>query len=133
MKETKKRIRVENQKKIIFTAGPASLIEKSITNIKPCFGRGDVEYQKTEKKVLNKIKNIAGGFSQIVRFQGSGSLAIEIMMANFLYGKILIIDTGYYAQRLRTIAFTHKSLFKYVKKVESINWKKLDDVENKFD
>ena len=114
MKEIKKIISLENQKKIIFTAGPSSLVEKSITNIKPCFGRGDNEYQKTEKKVLNKIKNIAGGFSQIARFQGSGSLAIEIMIANFLYGKILIIDTGYYAQRLKTIAFTHKSLFKYI-------------------
>ena len=51
MKEIKRRIRLENQKKIIFTAGPASLVERSITNIKPCFGRGDIEYQKTEKKV----------------------------------------------------------------------------------
>ena len=39
-----------------------------------------------------------------------------IMVANFLFGKVLIIDTGYYAQRLKTIALTHKSLFKYVKK-----------------
>lgn len=133
MSETKKKIKLENQKKIIFTAGPASLIEKNITNIKPCFGRGDIEYLKTEKKVLNMIKNIAGGFDQIARFQGSGSLAIEIMMANFLYGKVLIINTGYYAERLKTIAQNLKKIFKYIKKIETINWKKLNDVEDKFD
>ena len=76
----------ENEKKIIFTAGPASLISTNLSNIKPCFGRGDKEYLKTEKKVLNKIKKIAGGFENIARFQGSGSLAIEIMMANYLFG-----------------------------------------------
>ena len=123
----------ENEKKIIFTAGPASLISANLSNIKPCFGRGDKEYLKTEKKVLNKIKKIAGGFENIARFQGSGSLAIEIMMANYLYGNIMIIDTGYYAQRIHSISKQLKSLFGYIKRIDTINWKEINSLQKKYD
>tara|TARA_B100001175_G_scaffold307723_1_gene307262 strand:+ start:131 stop:1108 length:978 start_codon:yes stop_codon:yes gene_type:complete len=133
MQNIKNIIKKENSKKAIFTAGPSSLIDANLSNIKPCFGRGDKEYLRTEKKVLTKIKKIAGGFLNISRFQGSGSLAIEIMIANFLFGKILIIDTGYYAQRLYTISNQHKKLFGYIKKVDKINWKNLVSVEKKYD
>ena len=123
----------ENKKKIIFTAGPASLIDVNLSNIKPCFGRGDKEYLKTEVKVLNKIKKIAGGFADIARFQGSGSLAIEIMMANYLFGKVLIIDTGYYAKRLHLISNQLKKLFGYIKKIDIINWKQINILQKKYD
>ena len=133
MQNIKSLIKKENNKKVIFTAGPASLISTNLSNIKPCFGRGDEEYLKTEKKVLSKIKKIAGGFLNISRFQGSGSLAIEIMMANYLFGKILIIDTGYYSQRLYSISNQHKKLFGYIKKVDQINWKDLSSFQKKYD
>jgi aspartate aminotransferase-like enzyme len=126
-------IKKENEKKIIFTAGPSSLINSNLSNIKPCFGRGDKEYLKTEKKVLNKIKKISGGFENIARFQGSGSLAIEIMMANYLYGNIIIIDTGYYAQRLNSISNQLKLLFGYIKKIDIINWKEINTLQKKYD
>ncbi len=122
-----------NKKKIIFTAGPASLIDSNLSNIKPCFGRGDKEYLKTEIKVLNKIRRIAGGFNDIARFQGSGSLAIEIMMANYLYGKVLIIDTGYYAKRLHLISNQLKKLFGYIKGIDIINWRKINTLQKKYD
>jgi len=36
-----------NQKKRIFTPGPAALLPSNIEYIKPCFGRNDTEYQET--------------------------------------------------------------------------------------
>tara|TARA_E500000178_G_C17036987_1_gene764015 strand:- start:1926 stop:2906 length:981 start_codon:yes stop_codon:yes gene_type:complete len=122
-----------NKKKILFTAGPASLVYENVINLKPCFGRGDKEYLKTEKKVLKKIKKIAGGFDNIARFQGSGSLAIEIMISNFMFGNVLVVDTGYYSDRLYRIANDHKNLFRYIKNVKKINWRNLDKVNSKFD
>ena len=43
-----------NKSKILFTAGPASLIYENISNLKPCFGRGDSEYLNTHNRVLKK-------------------------------------------------------------------------------
>ena len=56
MRKIKNIIKEANNNKVIFTAGPASLIDSNLSNIKPCFGRGDKEYLKTEDKVLSKIK-----------------------------------------------------------------------------
>ena len=49
----KKFIKDKNKKKVLFTPGPASLSEENIKNLSPAFGRGDSEYQSSEKKVLN--------------------------------------------------------------------------------
>ena len=40
------------------------------------------------------------GHSKIARLQGSASLALEIMTLNFLYGKVLVVNTGYYSERM---------------------------------
>ena len=133
MKKIENIVKEANNNKVIFTAGPASLVDTNLSNLKPCFGRGDKEYLRTEDKVLTKIKKIAGGFKNISRFQGSGSLAIEIMVANFLFGKVLIIDTGYYAQRLYAISNQHKKLFGHIKKVDKINWRDINFFEKKYD
>ena len=53
-------INKKNKQKILFTAGPASLSVENIKGLAPCFGRGDKEYLKVEKKVLNKLKTISG-------------------------------------------------------------------------
>ncbi len=128
----KKKITIENNKKIIFTAGPASLSEENIMNLKPCFGRGDKEYAKIEKFVLSKISKISG-LKNIARIQGSGSLGIEIMVLNFLYGKILIVDTGYYSDRIQMICNYAKLNFNIIKKIKIVNWKNLNEITEKFD
>ena len=128
----KKKISNENKKKIIFTAGPSSLLYENLSSIKPCFGRGDAEYLSTEKYVLNKILKLSGQ-SKIARFQGSGSLAIEVMALNFLYGKVLIIDTGYYSDRLKIISNQAKKTYKNIKSIKSVNWKNLESVSENFD
>tara|TARA_Y100000389_G_C17434940_1_gene504906 strand:+ start:1020 stop:1997 length:978 start_codon:yes stop_codon:yes gene_type:complete len=132
MKNLKKLIEKKNKDKIIFTAGPASLLTENISNIQPCFGRGDKEYLIKEKFVLDKILKLSGQ-KTIARMQGSGSLALEIMATNFLYGKVLIIDTGYYSDRLFYLSSTAKKNFKKIRTIKKIKWEKIDDFSEKYD
>jgi aspartate aminotransferase-like enzyme len=132
MKDLKKKIAIYNQNKILFTPGPSSLCYENIYNIKPCFGRGDEEYLKLEEKVLNKIKKISG-HDKIVRLQGSASLALEIMIYNFIFGKILIIATGFYSERLRDMASFAMKKFKNIKKIEYVDYYSLENVNNNYD
>lgn len=118
-------------KKIIFTPGPASLSKENITGLGPFFGRGDKNYQFIENKVLNFLKKISGQ-KKIVPLQGSATLAIEIMCLNFLSGKVLIIDTGYYSKRIKKIC--HNLLRdKRIKKLKEINWKKIENFKGDYD
>jgi aspartate aminotransferase-like enzyme len=122
----------KNKQKILFTAGPASLSVENLKGLAPCFGRGDKEYLKVEKKVLKKLKSISG-LKKIVTTQGSGSTALEITALNFLRGKILIIDTGYYSNRLYNLAKYAMRTHKYIKKVEKLNWLKISKYKKKVD
>jgi len=128
----KKKILIENQKKIIFTAGPASLSAENLSELKPCFGRGDDEYLKVENYVLKKLLKISGQ-KKIARIQGSGSLGIEIMAANFLSGDVLIIDTGYYSDRLGLISYQVKKNYKNIKKIKTTNWKNINEISGNYD
>ena len=96
----KKFVTKKNLEKKLFTPGPASLLEENILSIQPCFGRGDETYEKLENKVLNKIKKISG-HSSIARMQGSASFALEVMISNFIFGRILIIKTGVYSRHIQ--------------------------------
>lgn len=132
MIDLKKKIKIFNNNKILFTPGPSSLSYENLTGIKPCFGRGDDEYIKLENKVLKKIKKISG-HNYIARLQGSASLALEIMIYNFIYGNVLIIDTGVYSERLKQMAIFAKSKFKYIKKVDYLKHKNLDMLKKNYD
>ena len=89
-------------KKTTFCPGPGSLTEYNIIGQRNSFGRNDLEYSKIEKFVLNKLKKISQK-KNLATFQGSGTLAIELMMLNFLKGKVLIVSTGYYSDRIYNI------------------------------
>ena len=127
-----KKILIENKKKVIFTAGPASLLEENLSKLKPCFGRGDSEYLAVENYVLNKLLKISGQ-KKIARMQGSGSLGIEIMAINFLFGSVLIIDTGYYSDRIRLITYQAKKNYKKIKKIKTVSWKNINDISDNND
>jgi aspartate aminotransferase-like enzyme len=135
MKETKLKIKdftsLKN-KKVVFTPGPGSLLEENIIGLAPYFGRGDLDYKNIEKSVLNNLKKICG-LKKIVPFQGSGSLAIEIALQNFIYGNVLIVNTGYYSDRLNFILKNLKVNFKKIKKIDQISWKKIKTVKKKYD
>lgn len=124
-------IRDKNKKKI-FTAGPASLLAENLIGISPSFGRGDLEYEKIDKTVMDQLKSMSG-HKNLVRMQGSGSLAIEIMVYNFIYGKILVIDTGYYSDRIVQILKNFKDIYKKKIKIRSVHWTKFAETNVKYD
>ena len=120
----------KNKDKILFTAGPASLSIENIKGLGPCFGRGDKDYLKIEKRVLNQLKKISG-HKKIITTQGSGSTALEITALNFLYGNVLIIDTGFYSERLFKLAKFAMKTHKKIKKVDKLNWTKFSKFKKK--
>ena len=125
-------VKKKNKSKILFTAGPASLLEENIIGLRPCFGRGDKDYAIIENYVLNKLKKMSG-HKFIARMQGSGSLALEIVATNFLFGRVLIVDTGYYSDRLRLLAEDSLKNFKNIRKIDTVTWKKIAEVKKKYD
>tara|TARA_B100000945_G_scaffold271060_1_gene232662 strand:+ start:948 stop:1943 length:996 start_codon:yes stop_codon:yes gene_type:complete len=96
-----------NSLKSLYTAGPSSLLEASINSIQPCFGRNDDLYDQAEEYVLEYLKKLSS-HKNIIRLQGSATLAIEIGLANFCKGRILIINTGYYSERMLNIIKKYK-------------------------
>lgn len=136
MKSTDKKIAAlvqeRNDTKYLFTAGPASLLPENLTGLRPCFGRNDQDYAATEIDVLTQLKAMSG-HSQIVRIQGSASLALEIMALNFLEGAVLIISTGYYSDRLQSLAESAARRVGSIRSVSAIPWNKMDEVKGSFD
>ena len=132
MKTVKKFIDNKNLKKRLFTPGPASLLYENITSIEPCFGRGDYQYQKIEDNVLNRLKKFTN-HRNIARMQGSASFALEVMINNFIYGKVLIIKTGIYSDRLLSMSTASKVNFKKIKKIDYIDYKNISDISKSYD
>ena len=125
-------VKKRNNSKFLFTVGPASLVTENILGLAPCFGRNDSQYLKVEEKVLKKLKNISG-HKKIVRMQGSGSFALEVVSLNFLHGKILIVSTGYYSDRLFNLCIKAKKNFGKITKISKVNWRELEDFSAKYD
>ena len=88
-----------NKRKPIFTPGPPSISIENFTGLSPAFGRGDFDYKKKSSAVIDWLCKLTGK-SKIIAFQGSGSLACEIAINSFLSGKILVIKSGFYSDRL---------------------------------
>ena len=74
---------ISNQNKKInrFTPGPATILKENIINLQTCFGRGDRNYLNLAKRVEKNLKKISGQ-NEMIYFQGSGSLASEILCSN---------------------------------------------------
>ena len=49
-------VAAQNQHKVLFTAGPASLLEENLLGLRPCFGRGDLDYNQVDHAVLSALK-----------------------------------------------------------------------------
>ena len=131
-KQFEKFISKANSATKLFTPGPASLVLENLSGLRPCFGRGDLRYDKIENRVLKNILKICG-HKKIARLQGSASLALEIMVSNFLFGNILIINTGVYSDRLKYMSETSKKKYKYIKKIDYISYKELSYIKKKYD
>ena len=125
-------VKKRNNSKFLFTVGPASLVAENILGLAPCFGRNDPQYLKVEEKVLKQLKNISG-HKKIVRMQGSGSFALEVVSLNFLHGKVLIVSTGYYSDRLFNLCIKAKKNFGKITKISKVNWREIEDFSAKYD
>jgi aspartate aminotransferase-like enzyme len=108
-----------NRDRQLFTAGPASLLAENLTGLRPCFGRGDEDYLAAEALVLQSLTRMTG-HAQLVRLQGSASLALEIAIRNFLSGRVLIVDTGFYSDRLKAMAQAAMAQHAEVSSIEKI-------------
>lgn len=86
-------VKKSNLSKNIYTAGPSSLLNSALTEIKPCFGRNDYQYQEAKDFVIKYLSRMTS-HENLISLQGSATLAIEIAIANFCRGKILVVETG---------------------------------------
>jgi 2-aminoethylphosphonate-pyruvate transaminase len=125
-------VRERNDAKLLFTAGPASLVPENLTGLRPCFGRGDNDYAGVEEQVLAALKSMTG-HARIARMQGSASLALEIVALNFLCGRVLVVATGYYSDRLKWLAESALRRGKSVKEVTTVGWTELESVGGHYD
>lgn len=91
-------VSVKNRKAIL-TAGPGSLLAENLLGLEPCFGRGDASYEALEERVLARLRRMTG-HRHMIRLHGSASLALEVAVRNFVAGRVLVVNTGYYADRL---------------------------------
>jgi 2-aminoethylphosphonate-pyruvate transaminase len=115
----------EGDARHFFTPGPASLSAYNFEGLSTCFGRGDEVYAKLESRVLDGVREFAGQ-SKIVRLQGAASLSLEIVSLNFLYGEVVIVDTGYYSSRLASLANFAKSTTGQISRIRMVPWTELD-------
>ncbi len=93
-----------NNRNILFTPGPASLIYENLYSLAPVFGRGDATFGRLESDVMDWLREVSGQ-PEIVRLQGSATLAIEIALENFVTGNVLLIQTGYYSERISNMLY----------------------------
>lgn len=121
-----------NEQKPLFTAGPAALLPENLAGLRPCFGRGDNDYEAVEEDVLNRLR-VLSGHATIARLQGSASLALEIATLNFLSGLVLVVDTGYYSQRLYQLVSSAARREGRIRQIVSVDWRELGSVKGGYD
>ena len=125
-------IREKNGAKLLFTPGPASLTMENVMGLGPAFGRGDSRYDLEESEVLQRIANLAGQ-DKVVRLQGAASLAIEVMISNFLFGNVVVIHTGYYSERVLNMVKNARDQFGFVREISEVPWDHLDALSGAAD
>jgi aspartate aminotransferase-like enzyme len=121
-----------NSSKALFTAGPAALLAENLTGLRPCFGRDDPDYESVESDVLTRLGKLSG-HRHVARMQGAASLALEVAILNFLAGRILVIDTGFYSKRLYQLACSASRREGKIREVDQLSWKSLDRATGKYD
>jgi len=122
-----------NQEIALFTPGPASLTSANILGLRSAFGRGDNHYLHTESKVSTQIRKMSGQ-SHIVALQGSATLALEIACRNFLFGRVLVVSSGYYSSRLLSLVHLARAADpSEIREVHSVSWTDISDFSGNFD
>tara|TARA_B100000795_G_scaffold69850_1_gene48722 strand:+ start:16 stop:1323 length:1308 start_codon:yes stop_codon:yes gene_type:complete len=101
-KNSQRAITEINNQKLMLTPGPAVVLQDNIEHLKPLFGRGDDEYTSMANDVINWIKKVSGQ-DEVVMAQGSATFALELAAHSFVSGRVLLISTGYYSDRLKVL------------------------------
>jgi 2-aminoethylphosphonate-pyruvate transaminase len=114
-----------NNNKLMLTPGPAVVLHENLEYLKPLFGRGDDEYTTMYRAVIQWLKKLSGQ-DQVVMAQGSSTFALELAAHSFVKGKVLLISTGYYSERL-------KQLLPKNCEVVVCQYEELNEVKDKFD
>ena len=115
----------KNNRKLMLTPGPAVVLYENLQYLKPLFGRGDDEYASMSESVINWIKGLSGQ-DEVVSMQGSATLALELAAHSFVSGKILLVSTGYYSDRL-------KKLLPNGCELTICKYEELDSIKGNFD
>lgn len=115
---------IYNQK-LMLTPGPAVVLHENLKHLRPIFGRGDDEYTEIAQSVIAWIKKLSGQ-DEVVMSQGSATFSLELAAHSFVSGKILLISTGYYSDRL-------EKLLPKGCNVTICNYESLDDINENFD
>lgn len=123
-------VKRKNDQKHLFTPGPGPLLEENIVGLGPAFGRGDGDYEAMEIDVLRQLKEMSG-LPELIRLQGAGSLALEIMISNFIFGKVLLVQTGYYSDRLKQMLLSYGN--QYITNLDTVEFEELDLVSGSYD
>ena len=100
--DSQRAITQTNNQKLMLTPGPAVVLQENIENLKRLFGRGDDEYTLMANDVIQWIKKLSGQ-DEVVMSQGSATFALELAAHSFVKGKVLLISTGYYSDRLERL------------------------------
>ena len=91
-----------NNQKLMLTPGPAVVLFDNLKHLKPIFGRGDEEYTKMSEAVIEWIKQLCEQ-DEVVTMQGSATSALELAAHSFISGRVLLVSTGYYSDRLEKL------------------------------
>jgi cytidyltransferase-like protein len=91
-----------NNQKLMLTPGPSVILHENLQYLKPLFGRDDDEYIQMSRVVVDWIKRLSGQ-DEVVTIQGSATLALELAAHSFVTGKVLLVSTGYYSDRLEKL------------------------------
>jgi cytidyltransferase-like protein len=124
-------VQKRNYEKPMFTPGPSNMSHHNMSDLRAVFGRGDDEYTIIEGIVLKNILKLTG-HDKIVRLQGGGTSAIDIATSNFVLGKVLIVDAGYYSKRIEImykskLSFLPDTIYKVIKYDEIVEELEIND------
>jgi 2-aminoethylphosphonate-pyruvate transaminase len=119
--------RQRNRERRLLTPGPAHILPEAVLELRPVFGRGDAAYEAIYERVTRQLLAISGQ-DRIACVQGSATLAIEIAVENFVRGRVLLIDTGFYGQRLAALLRGRDGVA-----LEVVDWTRLAEVGGAYD
>ncbi len=122
-----------NVDKILFTPGPPPVVPAALLEVSGTFGRGDDDYSNKRTQVITWLREMTG-HDTVVELQGSGSLAIEIMIRNFVFGKVLVVRSGYYSNRIMALCtLLEGRQDSSISEVKEVSYSDIHEISENFD